>query len=224
MSAAVGAPTFYVNNPVANSVDWTNAVTGLAGVINSNVNLTTHPVGPLVNNHYTASDGVTFSTVGNFGGVEFGAGPEQANTGGAPGEGPHAASNYLRTHSGIDGQNTTTTISFAQSVLGAGLMTIDFFDSGTPMTLEAFSGPDGTGAMLGSAVAVEQNFQQNRQYFMGVVDPAGIGSIRLIHGGQSLSDVIGIDDIVFARVPEPHTIGLAGLCMLGVVGRRLRRR
>ena len=46
-SAASAAPIFFVNNPSANSVDWTNSVIALSGAINANVNFDTHPLGAL---------------------------------------------------------------------------------------------------------------------------------------------------------------------------------
>lgn len=82
--------------------------------------------------------------------VVLGSGPGQFNTSSGPfsqGEGFHAVSHYL-----TDGVNPSSlTISFADSVLGVGLFTIDYFNpKGTnPLTMEAFTGPQGTGTSLG---------------------------------------------------------------------------
>jgi len=211
---------FYVANPTSNSVDWTNSVTGLGGVVNSNVNFDAHPLGALQNNFYLGSDGVTIASNAT-GGIVFGSGPGQSNTGTAPGEGLHPASNYLRSAPGISGVATTTTVSFSSGVIGAGLFAVDYFDSGSVMTLEAYDGVNGTGNLLGLANAVAQNFQQDRLYFMGVSDTSNmIRSIVLSHDG-ALNDVIGLDDIRFA-VPEPATITLFGLGVMALIRRRRR--
>ncbi len=54
-------PTFYAINASTNSIDWTSAVNGLGGTINSNVNFDTAGVGALPLGSYAASDVVTFS-------------------------------------------------------------------------------------------------------------------------------------------------------------------
>src|SRR5262245_42844712 len=64
--------TGFVNHPTSNSVDFINAVNGLGGTVDSNVNWSTHPVGPLINTFYTGSDGVTFSTSGPINTVQNG--------------------------------------------------------------------------------------------------------------------------------------------------------
>jgi len=216
------APIFYVNNPSANSIDWTTTVTGLGGAVNSNVNFNAHSVGPLNNAFYAGSDGVTFSTSGPITQVQFGAGPAQGNTSGQqPGEGTHLASNFLFGGASLK----TLTISFATPVLGAGFFTLDYFDTNPNdrMEIRAYDGANATGTLLGSALSVNQNFQQNRLYFMGVSDSANvIRSIQFSYSGAGTGDTMGIDDIRFATgaIPQPAALLLVALGLtLGVLRR-----
>lgn len=222
----------FTSNPSNNSGDWATSVTGLGGSINTNVNFNTMPTGALVNNFYTASDGVTFSTTGttNSLAIQNTAGPADGNTSGSvPGEGLHAASNTLVETS--SGGTTTLTISFNQAVLGAGLFIVDYFDNGSALTIRAFDGVNGTGTLLGTGTAVSQNFQNNHLYFMGVSDSTNvIRSIQIFHSGPPTGDTVGFDDIRFATaaqvsaVPAPAGAILFGLGLAGLVGFRALRR
>ena len=228
-----GSVTFYVSNVTGNSTDWTSAVSGLGGVVNTDVNFNAHPTGALQNTFYSASDAVTFSTTGSFNAVVFGAGPGQSNTITpplSPGEGLHTDSNYLFALA----TPSTLTISFDQPVLGAGLFVIDLFDptqSGAPsnpVSIEAFTGPNGTGTSLGSDGPPAYNFQPNHLLYLGVVSSAGdIRSLRLTDPG-SLGDEIGVDDIRFATgaIPEPSTLiiwSLLGTLAIGIGWWRKRK-
>jgi hypothetical protein len=221
----------FVANPTTNSSDWATAVGGLGGSINSNVTFDTHPLGGLNGAFYTASDGVTMATTGGTSSVKFGAGPAQLNTSTgpvSPGEGAHAASNYLE----FDNTGPSTlTISFSEGVVGAGFFLVDLFNPGSQpagrnaVQIQAFDGVNGTGSSLGLFDAAQFNFQQNGLYFMGVTNSdAAIRSIRLINPAGS-SDIIGVDNIRFATrstsgvVPEPVSLalmlpGLAALTLL----------
>jgi len=219
---AHGAVTFYVSNPTGNSTAWTSAVSGLGGVVNTNVNFDAHPTGPLNNTFYSASEGVTLATTGSFSTVTFGGGPGQSNTYTpplTPGEGPHAASNYLFAAA----SPSTLTISFNQPVLGVGLFVIDLFNptqSGgpsNPVSIEAFTGTGGTGTSLGSGAAPAYNFQPNHLLYLGVVSTAGdIGSLRLTQPG-ALADQIGVDDVRFTRV-IPEATSLVTWSLLALMG------
>ena len=233
VGSAHGTVTFYVSNPTGNSTAWTSAVTGLGGVVNTNVDFNAHPTGLLNNAFYSASDGVTFATTGSFNTVTFGGGPGQSNTYTpplTPGEGPHAASNYLFAAA----TGSSLTISFSRPVLGAGLFVIDLFNptqSGgpsNPVSIQAFTGPGGTGTLLGSAPAPAYNFQPNHLLYLGVVSSAGdIQSLRLTQPG-ALADQIGVDDIRFAPgvIPEPTSLvtwSLLGIVALAVTWWQRRR-
>ncbi len=156
--------------------------------------------------------GVTFSTVGDVDVIANGAGPGQGNTSSSPvssGEGLHAASNYL-----LDNMSASSlTISFANQLAGAGLFVIDYFNpaAGNTLTLEAFTGANGTGTSLGSFSSVAFNFQRNNSYFMGFTSAAGdIGSIVFTDVNNTTGDAMGLDDVTLAvpvqATPEPASV------------------
>lgn len=197
----------YVDNPQTNSVDWAADVVSLGSLVNSNVNFDTHPLGALQPDWYEASDGVTLTPAGSAGNITFGTGPNDGNIDGSnPGEGPHAASNYLPMAS----SGATLTIDFDTPTYGAGLFTVDKFLTATspPTTIEAFTGPNGTGTSLGIFNSSTLNFQPNNLYFMGITSSDGdILSVVFTFSGAGTGDSIGVDDIVFASsdgiIPEP---------------------
>lgn len=209
----------FVSNPTGNSTDWASQVSLLGGTVNSNVNFDTMATGTLNSNFYTVSDGVTLiSSSNDVSTVQFGAGPGQNNVSSAPvsiGEGLHASSNYL-----FDGGVASSlTISFASNVLAVGLDIIDYFNpyGSNPLTIEAFTGQNGTGASLGLFSSVAFNFQRNNTYFMGLVSTqSNIGSLVFTDVNAATGDTTGIDNIVFATssntpVPAPAPIALLGL-------------
>jgi hypothetical protein len=218
----------YVNNLTGNSVDFAAGVSSNGGGAITTLTFDTLTVGPLSPNAYSGL-GITMNATNAFSTVTFGTGPGQGNTSTgpvSPGEGPHAASNYLG-----DGTATgTLTVSFASPVLAAGVFTIDLFNPGgaaDTLTLSAYTGANGTGTLLGTGTAVGYNFQMNNLYFMGILSTAGdIGSVVVNQNGSASGDAIGLDNFEFAAagtVPEPGTVTLMGIGLLaGAV--RLRSR
>lgn len=225
---AAAVVTSFVNNPSSNSTDWASAVTGAGHSINSNVNFNDMSIGAFNGGFYTASDGVTMSVSGGLAAIDFGAGPGQGNLDGAiPGEGVHAASNFLFGGVGAG----TLLIDFGTEVFGAGLSLIDQF-SGNSTNIEAFSGVGATGTSLGLFSGLSSNFQSNGTYFLGLTSDVGFRSLvfrDLVNNGN---DTYGIDDIVFATgsgggggaVPEPGMLSLLGVSLLGLGAIRRGRR
>jgi hypothetical protein len=133
----------------------------------------------------------------------------------------------------FDGGNPSgLTISFNQPVLGGGLFIIDYFDpqASNPLTIEAFTGVNGTGTSLGLFSSVAFNFQPNNLYFMGIVSTDNnIRSIIFRDVNSSTGDTTGIDDIRFAvqanqPIPEPSTMTIWTLVVLGGAACTYRRR
>jgi hypothetical protein len=239
----------YVNDPTTNSSDFTAGVSALGGTIDSNVDFDGHPVGALQNSFYTASDGVTFSTTGPINTVMSGAGPGQVNNSDnpngtrpfSPGEGTHPASNFLFSDSAL---TSTLTLNFTLPVLGVGFFTIDLFSPPplpppsnpglfNTMTIEAFTGSNGTGTSLGLFNNAQFNFQANHLYFMGLTSSNNDISSLVIRQVQlpGTGDQIGIDNILIARqgpqaVPEPSTIAMGWTSIFACLGYwwRTRRR
>lgn len=218
----------YVNDVTGNSVDFANGVSSNAGGAISTLTFDTLAVGSLDPNAY-AGLGITMNGVGSFSSVNSGAGPQQGNTTStptSPGEGPHAASNYL----GGTATTGTLTVNFNSPVLAAGVFTIDLFNPsslGVPdtVTLSAYTGANGTGTLLGTGTAAGYNFQNNNLYFMGILSTGGnIGSVVLNQNGNNSGDVIGLDNFEFAAhsgsgVPEPGTFTLMGIGLLAGAAR-----
>ena len=100
---------------------------------------------------------------------------------------------------------------------------IDYFNvfGNNPLILEAYSGEDGTGELLGtvSTAGLAFNFQQNKQFFFGIGSTDGdIRSIKLVDPTSGAGDAVGLDDLIFAPndvafAPTPAT---ALIMLLGV--------
>jgi hypothetical protein len=114
---------------------------------------------------------VTLDGAGSFDTVTFGVGPSGGNTFTPPlstGEGPHAAASYI--YDQLTPGPRTFTVSFDTPVSGVGLFLIDLFNPfNIPLcgglcddvTIEAFTGTDGTGSSLGLYHSAAYNFQGN---------------------------------------------------------------
>jgi len=223
-SLSAGVVTF-VADPTANSVDFANAVALNSGTITT-LTFDDQATGALNPDAYSGL-GVTLTAVG-FTTIVNGAGPADGNTGGAsPGEGVHPVSNFLSEGTSLSG---SLTVSFASPVLAAGLFTIDLFNpgGGDPVSISAFTGPNGTGTLLGTGTGVEDNFQDNNLYFLGILSTAGdIGSVVFTQTGGD-GDHIGLDNVEFAggttSTPEPGTLSLIGIGLVGAALARKRLR
>ena len=144
-------PVFYVNNYQANSSDWRAAAAALGAVVNSNINFETHPVGVFDGDHYRRSDGVSITGT-DIGPVRFGTVEQGNETSSVGGEGRHADSNYLFMGGVLGPSSSQLTVNFHHGpVVGAGLFTHDYFNFAQTMRLEAFSGVNATGTLLGTA-------------------------------------------------------------------------
>lgn len=225
-SAPAAVILFGNSSPTGNYSAWSGQLASLgSGVLT--IDFESHPLGPLVPGFYP---GVTLTPSGDVNTVTFGPGPADGNDSSPPvssGEGANPASRFLS-----DGGNPSSlTISFGTPVFGAGLFIIDYFNpfSDNPLTLQAFTGPNGTGTSLGVVNSVGYNFQNNNLYFMGIVSTLGdIGSVVFTDVNGVTGDTTGIDNISFsgaggAPIPEPSTFVLLGAA-LGVLALRLRAR
>jgi hypothetical protein len=222
----------FTANPTTNAADFNAFVLANGGTVNTNVDLETHPLGVLQSNWYLVSDGVTLTALGDDDQVAFGAGPSQGNwfsSPVSPGEGPHPASNFL-----FDGAAVSNlTISFATPVLGAGLFVIDYYNpaNNNALTINAFGGPNGSGALLGTFSSRAFNFQINNMYFMGIGRAeADIRSVVFASSRAVAGDITGIDNIQFGQsglggqtVPEPASLTLLGLGVAGLAHRFRRQ-
>jgi len=238
--ARAGTITGYVNDPTGDSTDFGAGLAALGGSVTT-LNVGSLPTGAL---NPSAFAGVTLDGTGSFDTVTFGVGPSQGNTVTPPlsdGEGPHAAASYIGDQFTTGPQ--TLTVSFASPVSGAGLFLIDLFNPYSTslcgglcddVTIQAFTGTDGTGTALGIFHAAAYNFQGNPVnyvYFMGITSSdIDIGSIVLSQPDNPSGDVIGIGNILYGTgtpntVPEPSAMIplLAATILLAVRARRKTR-
>ncbi len=231
-NAAYASASAFANNPATNSIDWTNQVTSLGGLVNTSINFETHPLGALQPSFYAglgvnmvlSGSQFTFNEVydyrNNYNGTVSGYGPN------SPGEGVTAESRAFSAYNPNGAWSLT--LNFDQAVLGAGLFVIDLFNGlgDRTVTLSAYDGINGTGNLLTTASAPSYNYQLYNKLFLGVANDTATPSIRsvlLTNPYPYYGDGIALDDIRVAAVPEPETYALM-LAGLGLVGFAARRR
>jgi hypothetical protein len=241
---AEGAVTGYVSSPQTNSADWANAVTTAGGAITdinfdyltAPLSLTLVSAGNYALTNYEASLDATFAVQGNTPSIKYGTYPTDGGAGTFmqnTGEGLHPASNYMAfpvpTLFSFPGVYTTSiTLTFDDPVSAVGFNSIDLCNYANPtpvdpLTITAYDGPNGTGAVLGTAVSYNANFQVGYLYFMGLAsDSNDIQSFKVTGGWQSkyVTDAVGFDNFKFARIPEPATLTFLGLGALGMLLKR----
>lgn len=217
---------FFSDDPENNSGNFSSAAFSTGYEINQDIDFEEHVLGNLNGAFYTDSNGVTLTSSTSNLSVLNNIGPSQGNvTNSIEGEGIYQASNYLN----ISSQNDFT-LNFEDGTYGVGLTTIDLFESGD-ITLNVFSGQNGTGDLLGSLSGIGEglNFQSNGTFFIGVQsDDTLLGSVTYSFSGDG-GDVIGYDDIVYlvnntVSVPEPSSSLIALFVLLCFGIRKVKKK
>jgi hypothetical protein len=207
----------YVNNPSSNSSDFASGVAANGGSITV-LDFESHPLGALQSNFYPGVN-ISFSVPSVVKDAYPPAGVFQQQ--GSTGEGLYAGSRYL---ADAMGARYTMTISFDTPVLAAGFFVIDLYNglSSSGHRVEAFTGQNGTGTLLGVFDAVKDNFQLNYTYFMGVLSTErNIGSL-VYYNDRPAGDTVYFDNLEYAgtATPEPGTLALLALPLAALCVRR----
>lgn len=224
-SAAQSAVIGFVNNPTGNAADFANHLAANGASVTTVIDFESHPLGSLDGSFY-APQGVTMSivtpflqTVMDITGIPSGSLDCPCSTG----EGPFPLTRAL-----VYGDQVSLTVNFANAIAAIGMLTGDHYDPfGTdPITIEAFTGLNGTGTSLGSVQSFPRNYQLGYSYFMGVASMTNeIRSIVLTDGFSGTSDGVDLDNfqIAMVDVPEPATLGVLAVGVIGMLGLRWRR-
>lgn len=224
-SAAQSAVISFVNNPTGNAADFANHLAANGASVTTVIDFESHPLGSLDGSFY-APQGVTMSivtpflqTVMDITGIPSGSLDCPCSTG----EGPFPLTRAL-----VYGDQVSLTVNFANAIAAIGMLTGDHYDPfGTdPITIEAFTGLNGTGTSLGSVQSFPRNYQLGYSYFMGLASTTNdIRSIVLTDGFSGTSDGVDLDNFQIAMVdaPEPATLGVLAVGVIGMLGLRWRR-
>ena len=222
--------TSFVSNATGNSTDFATAVAGAGGSLIP-LTFSTAPAGAL-NSTLFSSQGITLTGSGIFSTVVNNAGPSQDGTTSpvSAGEGLFGGGNYLGTAGNYSTSGCFTctgslTVSFSGPVLAVGLFTIDLYNPNNAhrVTIEAFTGPNGSGTSLGAFTSAPYNFQPDALYFMGIMSAsANIQSIVFTDPQDSANgDTLGIAAIAFATLggslppPPPPSDDYSGPVLFG---------
>ncbi len=224
-SAAQSAVIGFVNNPTGNAADFANHLAANGASVTTVIDFESHALGAL-NGSFYSGQGVTMSIVAPFyqlvtdvTGVPSGSVDCPCSTG----EGPFPLSRAL-----AYGDQVSLTVNFANAISAIGLLTGDHYDpSGTDrITIQAFTGVNGTGTSLGSVQSFSRNYQLGYSYFMGLASATNdIRSIVLTDGFSNTSDGVYLDNfqIAMVGVAEPATFGVLAMGVVGMLGLRRRR-
>jgi hypothetical protein len=224
-SAAQSAVIGFVNNPTGNAADFANHLAANGASVTTVIDFESHTLGSL-NGGFYAAQGVTMSIASPF--YQYVADVIGVPSGSTDcpcsfGEGPFPLSRAL-----VYGDQVSLTVNFANAIAAIGLLTGDHYDPhGTdPISIEAFTGVNGTGTSLGSVQSFPRNYQLGYSYFMGLASTTNdIRSIVLTDGFSATSDGVYLDNfqIAMVGVPEPATLGVLAMGVVGMLGLRRRR-
>lgn len=126
--------------------------------------------------------------------------------------------------------NTQFIANFSQSLSSVSLDFGDFGGDADTLLLQAFSGANGTGTLLGSANASLVGVGSTFTFLTLSVTAPGINSIRFIGGSATFPNSVYYDNLsaTFGTqpnpVPEPTTLLLLGTGIAGVAAKLRQRR
>jgi hypothetical protein len=186
----------FTGNPTANSADFLAWSAGRGLALDLSLQFGAHPDGPLIPDFFQASSGVVITGDGAFG-VETGFGSLEGNTKDPGGIGEGLLPEPLRYMQTGFGAITTIDFTFDAPVAAFGFLTADMYRWGklTPNAfIEAY---DSAGDLLLHADAVDESFEFDYLYFMGVGDDDGrISRVRFINYGVAGDSIYLVGGVI----------------------------